>query len=112
MSPGGLTFPASSEQWLPLGVALLARDRCLPSAWEEGGGVTAAAGGPPVRAAGGPAGPGRLRLPAPRGLPALLGREFPGTFHTRPSLSLQVRGSERDAAPPPPAPPTRAVTAF
>ena len=57
-------------------MALLARDRCLPSAWEEGGGVTAAAGGPPVRAAGGPAGPGRLRLPAPRGLPALLGREL------------------------------------
>ena len=50
----------------------------------------AAADGPPVRAAGGPVGPGRLRLPVPRGPPALLGREFSGTFHTRPSLGLQV----------------------
>ena len=90
MSPSGLTFLASSERWLPLEVALLPRDRCLPSSWEEGRGVTAAADRPPVRAAGGPAGPGRLRLPVARGPPALLGREFLGTFHTRPSLGLQV----------------------
>lgn len=36
VSPGSLPFPASWEWWLPLEVALLAGEHCLPSAWEEG----------------------------------------------------------------------------
>ena len=108
VSPGGLPFPASWEWWLPLEVALLAGEHCLPSTWEEGwvwvGGHGFSRRTPcescrrarRTRASPAPSAPWP---------PALPGRELPGTFHTYPSLGLQVGGSEKDA--PPPLPPGR-----
>lgn len=112
VSPGGLPFRASWEWWLPLEVALLAGEHCLPSAWEEGwGGVGGGHGYSRRTPCESCRRARRTRASLAPGAPwpqALPGRELPGTFHTRPSLGLQIGGSERDTPPPLP----RAVAAF
>lgn len=92
-----------------LGVALLARDRCLPSAWEEGRGCHGRSKVDPHEGCRRACRTWGSQLLAPRGPPALLGRGSRALSTPAPPSACKLGAVRGDAVP---HPPPRVVTAF